>query len=237
MRLTPLNFILFYRLKGKTTTKIGFCDIIKQNQIKVRFISWDYPFKGTLAWYILTIFTITLFPWISPRIDSWKIPSCYCLFKWSVSRVLRWVLLYINQKLFSRPIIASHKILTFLNGQFTINKKQAGATLYYDMVLSKQYWNRRKMGVSAILKFATAPLSDMISRKSTDPPYCWFFSWFYEFILRKWRHFRIPVWRKRTVSVISSHSEEPVAHFNITNLNKSAEDISPDKKAPPDLNL
>jgi len=79
------------------------------------------------------------------------------------------------------------------------------------------------MGVSAILKFATASLSDMISRKSTYTPYCRSFSWFYEFILRKWRHFRIPIWRKRTVSVISSHSEEPVAHFNIANLNKRAE--------------
>ena len=45
-------------------------------------------------------------------------------FKGSVSRVLRCVLLYINQKLFSRPIIASHNILTFLKGQFTINKNR-----------------------------------------------------------------------------------------------------------------
>jgi len=37
--------------------------------------------------------------------------------------------------------------------------------------------------------------------------------------------------------VISSHSEEPVAHFNIANLNKSAEEFLPDKKARPDLNL
>ena len=37
--------------------------------------------------------------------------------------------------------------------------------------------------------------------------------------------------------MISSHSEEPVAHFNITNLNKSAEEFLPDKKARPDLNL
>ena len=113
--------------------------------------------------------------------------SVVCMFqvlKGSVSRVLRWVLLYIIQKLFSRPIIASHKILTFWKGQFTINKKQAGTPLYYDMVLSRQYWNRRKMGVSAILNFVTASLSDMISRKSTYPPYCRSFSWFYEFILR-----------------------------------------------------
>ena len=88
---------------------------------------------------------------------------CSCI-KGSVSRVLRWVLLYIIQKLFSRPIIASHKILTLLKGQFTIIKKQAGATLYYDMVLSRQYWNRRKMGVSAILKFATASLSDITEK-------------------------------------------------------------------------
>ena len=37
--------------------------------------------------------------------------------------------------------------------------------------------------------------------------------------------------------MISSHSEEPVAHFNITNLNKSAEEFLPDKKARPDLNV
>ena len=43
--------------------------------------------------------------------------------------------------------------------------------------------------------------------------------------------------QKRTISVISSHSEEPVANFNIANLNKSAEDFSPVKKARPDLNL
>ena len=37
--------------------------------------------------------------------------------------------------------------------------------------------------------------------------------------------------------MISSHSEEPVANFNIVNLNKSAEEFLPDKKARPDLNL
>jgi len=37
--------------------------------------------------------------------------------------------------------------------------------------------------------------------------------------------------------VISSHSEEPVANFNIANLNKSAEEFLPDKKARPDLDL
>jgi hypothetical protein len=37
--------------------------------------------------------------------------------------------------------------------------------------------------------------------------------------------------------MISSHSEESVAHFNITNLNKSAEEFLLDKKARPDLNL
>ena len=50
-------------------------------------------------------------------------------------------------------------------------------------------------------------------------------------------HFRIPIWRKRTISVISSHSEEPVANFNIANLNKSAEEFLPDKKACVDLDL
>ena len=37
--------------------------------------------------------------------------------------------------------------------------------------------------------------------------------------------------------MISSHSEEPVANFNIANLNKSAEEFLPDKKARPDFNL
>ena len=37
--------------------------------------------------------------------------------------------------------------------------------------------------------------------------------------------------------MISSHSEEPVANFNIANLNKSAEEFLPDKKACPGLNL
>ena len=37
--------------------------------------------------------------------------------------------------------------------------------------------------------------------------------------------------------MISSHSEEPVANFNIANLNKSVEEFLPDKKAHPDLNL
>ena len=145
--------------------------------------------------------------------------------------------MYIHGKLFSRSIIASHKILTFLKGQFTIYKKQAGTPLFSDMVLSRQNWNCKKMGVSAILKFATAPLSDMISGKSTYPPYCRSLFWFYGFILRKWRHSRNPIWRKGTISVISSHSEEPITNFNIANLNKNAEEYLPIKKARPDLNL
>jgi len=38
------------------------------------------------------------------------------------------------------------------------------------------------MGVSAILKVATASLNEMISQKITYKPYCRSFSWFYEFI-------------------------------------------------------
>ena len=59
-------------------------------------------------------------------------------FKGSVSRMLRWVLFYVNQKLSLRPIIASHKILILVKGQFTIYTKQAGAPLYCDMVSSRQ---------------------------------------------------------------------------------------------------
>ena len=40
-----------------------------------------------------------------------------------------------------------------------------------------------------------------------------------------------------TISMISSHSEEPVANFNIVNVNKSAEEFLPNIKACPDLNL
>ena len=45
-------------------------------------------------------------------------------FKGTVSRELRHRLLYIIRKLFSRPIIASHKILILLNGQFVMYIKQ-----------------------------------------------------------------------------------------------------------------
>ena len=38
------------------------------------------------------------------------------------------------------------------------------------------------------------------------------------------------------ISVILSHSEEPVANFNIANLYKNAEEFFPNKKACPDLN-
>ena len=40
-----------------------------------------------------------------------------------------------------------------------------------------------------------------------------------------------------TISVISSHSEEPVVNFNIANFNENAEEFLPNKKARPDLNL
>ena len=51
--------------------------------------------------------------------------KCYEIFKLkgTVSRKLRPMLLYIIQKLFSRPIIAGHKILILLKGHFTIIKK------------------------------------------------------------------------------------------------------------------
>ena len=44
-------------------------------------------------------------------------------FEGTVSRELRHRLLYIIRKLFSRPIIALHKILILLKGHFTIIKK------------------------------------------------------------------------------------------------------------------
>jgi len=93
------------------------------------------------------------------------------------------------------------------------------------------------MGVSAILKFATAPLSDMITRKSTYLPYCWSFSWFMSSYCTNEGISAFQYGGKRTISVISSHSEEPVANFNIANLNKSADKFLPNKKARPDLNL
>ena len=43
--------------------------------------------------------------------------------KGTVSRELRPMLLYIIQKLFSRPIVALHKIYILLKGQSAINKK------------------------------------------------------------------------------------------------------------------
>ena len=69
--------------------------------------------------------------------SSTHICFCYSEFKGSVSRILRWVLLYINRRLSLRPIIASHKIVSLLKGQVAIYKKQAGPPLYCDMVSSR----------------------------------------------------------------------------------------------------
>jgi len=38
---------------------------------------------------------------------------------------LRWILLYINWKLFSRVIVGHHKMLILLKGHFTINKRRS----------------------------------------------------------------------------------------------------------------
>ena len=46
-------------------------------------------------------------------------------FKGTVSRDLRWVLLYINWKLFSRAIVAHHKMLILLKGHFTLYKRRS----------------------------------------------------------------------------------------------------------------
>ena len=74
---------------------------------------------------------------------------CLPYLKGSVSRVLRWVLLYINRKFFSRPIIASHKILTFIKGSVHNLQKTGRRTLVqWYMVLFRQYWNQRKMWVA-----------------------------------------------------------------------------------------
>ena len=57
---------------------------------------------------------------------EWARTFCYShLFplKGTVSRDLRWVLLYFNRKLFSRAIVGHHKILILLKGHLTINKK------------------------------------------------------------------------------------------------------------------
>ena len=48
--------------------------------------------------------------------------SCYSPFKGTVSRELRWVLLYINWELFSRADVPHHKILILLKGHFTVYK-------------------------------------------------------------------------------------------------------------------
>ena len=87
------------------------------------------------------------------------------------------------------------------------------------------------------IEIRNSPFWKLILWKSTYPPYSQSFSWTYEFTLRKWRHFRIPIWREGTVSVISSYSEELVANFNIANLNQNVEDYFPNKKARPDLNF
>jgi len=151
---------------------------------------------------------------------SWDFFVVFFFFKGSISRILRWVLLFIDRKAFSRPILASHKILSLLKGQFTNYKKQAGAPLYSDIVLSRQYCNRGKCGITQYW-YAQQPL---------------WVSWYYGkvlihlllvFLLVLWVHiaqmkeFPHTIWQISTISVMSSHSEEPVANFNIGNLYKN----------------
>jgi len=86
-----------------------------QNELIVQKISWDCPFdmqsigaKQERSKNLLKVPT--------------REPTPHPLFTGSFSRILRWVLLYINLKVFSRPILASHKILSLLKVQFTIYK-------------------------------------------------------------------------------------------------------------------
>ena len=82
------------------------------------------------------------------------------------------------------------------------------------------------------------PLSDMISQKST-----YLSTILPVFLLVLWVHiaqmkaFPHSNMAERYYSLILTHSEEPVAKFNIANLNKSAEEYLPIKKAYPDLNF
>ena len=69
------------------------------------------------------------------------------------------VLLYINQKLFSRPIVASLKILTFLKGQFTINKNRQAHPCTMIWFHPENIESAVKCGFGAILKFTTARVS------------------------------------------------------------------------------
>ena len=144
-------------------------------------------------------------------------------------------MLYINWKLSLRPFIASHKI--FIKGLVHNLHKTGRCTLvqwycFIQTILKSE----ENVGMPNI-EMRNSPLNDMISRKSTFQPYCWSFSWFYEVILSIWRQFRISIWRISTISVISSHSEEPVANFNIANLYKNAEEFLLNKKTCPNLNL
>ena len=64
-------------------------------------------------------------------INAWKnqlftiLRYSYSPIKGTVSWELRWVLLYINRKLFSRAIVAHHKIFILLNGYFSIYKRKS----------------------------------------------------------------------------------------------------------------
>ena len=76
------------------------------------------------------------------------------------------------------------------------------------------------MGFSAILKFATAPLSDMISWKRTYPPIHHIAGLSLGFMSSYCANEGISAFqydeKVGTISVISSHFEEPVA--NLLNL-------------------
>jgi len=126
-----------------------------------------------------------LVPWhhcVTTHLSSPTHRIMYCtvhvLLKGSVSPILRWVLLYIIRKVYSRSILDSHKILSLIKGSVHNLQKTGPCTMIWFFPDNTEI--RGKCG----LKFATALLSKLILRKSTYSPYCQSFSWFYEIVLR-----------------------------------------------------
>ena len=128
------------------------------------YVWWNYHlflfFKGTTWWAS----QMTLFLPILLLISSHWIIHCaqrqlfrYSHLKGSVSWDLRWVLLYINWKLPLRLIISSHKILGLVYNSHITGRRTL--VLWYGFI---QTILKAEENVGcAILKFATAPLSEM----------------------------------------------------------------------------
>ena len=100
-----------------------YCTVIPPSALSGVFCGMNFDKKcekGISKTYVKQFKKKRVMVWIYEKQDTISyVPTVFTYSKGTVSRDLKWVLLYINRKLFSRAIVAHHKILILLKGQCT----------------------------------------------------------------------------------------------------------------------